>query len=127
MAAFGVLRQLELLKDSIYSLETQVGTYEVALKEHLIFLSQPLPVFAEKIEEFEITPILGDYVSDEPHPRIVSTGLRDIFVRVHDEKCLQLLKPNLALIADLNRKTDSIGMHVFSLDPPGSTYNCSLP
>lgn len=122
LAAFGVLRQLGLLKDSNYSLGTQVGTCEVALKDHLIFLSQPLPIFAETIENAEITSILGDYVSDEPHPRIVSTGLRDILVRVHDEKCLQLLKPNLALISELNRRTDSIGMHVFSLDPPGSTH-----
>ncbi len=122
LAAFGVLKQLGLLKGSVHSLDTQVGKCEVTLKDHLIFLSQPLPVFGEKIEEAEITPILGNYVStDEPHPRIVSTGLRDIFVRVRDEKCLQSLNPNLALMSELNRKTDSIGMHVFSLDPPEST------
>ncbi len=122
LAAFGVLKQLGSQKNSIYSLDTQVGKCEVALKDHLIFLSQPLPIFGEKIKETAITPILGGYVSDEPHSCIVSTGLRDIFVRVHDEKCLQLLKPNLTLMSELNRKTDSIGMHVFSLDPPGSTY-----
>lgn len=122
LAAFGVLKQLGLLKNSNYSLDTQVGKCEVAMKDHLIFLSQPLPVFGEIIEEAKITPILGDYISDKPHPRIVSTGLRDIFVRVHDEKCLQLLTLNRALMSELNRKTDSIGIHVFSLDPPGSTY-----
>src|SRR5262249_19519645 len=31
-------------------------------------------------------------------------------------------KPNLAFLSELNQKTDSIGMHVFSLDPPGSIY-----
>ena len=122
LAAFGILKQLSLLKGSVHSLDTQIGKCKVTLKDDLIFLSQPLPVFGEKIEEAEITPILGNYVStDEPHPRIVSTGLRDIFVRVRDEKCLQSLNPNLALMSELNQKTDSIGMHVFSLDPPGST------
>jgi PhzF family phenazine biosynthesis protein len=122
LAAFGVLKLLGSLKDAIYLLDTQAGKCEVILKDHLIFLSQPLPVFGEKVEEMEIIPILGDYVSpDEPHPRIVSTGLRDIFVRVKDERCLQSVKPNFALMSELNRRTRSIGMHVFSLNPPGDT------
>lgn len=122
LAAFGVLKQLGSLKDSIYLLDTQAGKCEVILKDHLIFLSQLLPVFGEKIEGREIIPILGDCVSlDEPPPRIVSTGLRDIFVCVQDDECLKSLKPNLALMAELNRKTNSIGVHVFSLNPPGST------
>lgn len=127
LAAFGVLKQLRLLSGSVHSLDTQVGKYEVTLKEDLIFLSQPLPLFGEEIEESEITAIFGDYVSmDEPHPRIVSTGLRDIFVRVRDKKCLQSLNPNLALMSELNKKTNSIGMHVFSIDSSGSinTAHC---
>jgi len=124
LAAFGVLKHLRLLKDSAYSLDTQVGKCEVILKEHLIFLSQPLPLIGDKILEAEITPIFGNDVSvDKPRPRIVSTGLRDIFVRVSDEKSLQSLKPNLALLSELNRKTNSVGMHVFSLDPLGSVYH----
>lgn len=123
LAAFGTLKQLGLLKGSQFPLDTQAGKCEVVLKDHLIFLSQPLPVFGEKIEETEITRILGDCVSaDKPSPRVVSTGLRDIFVRVKDEESLQSIKPNLALISELNKKTDSVGIHIFSLDPPGSTH-----
>lgn len=127
LAAFGVLKQTGSLKDTAYQLDTQAGTCEVTLKDSLIFLSQPLPVFGEKIEKTEITPILGDYINeDEPSPCIVSTGLRDIIVRVPDEKFLQSLKPDLGLMAELNRRTYSIGMHVFSLNPPGSaiTAHC---
>ncbi|HSX38539.1 MAG TPA: PhzF family phenazine biosynthesis protein [Chlamydiales bacterium] len=121
LAAFGVLKQLGSLKNSVYPLETQAGKCEVVLRDHLIFLSQPLPVFGENIEKTEITPILGDVISaSEPSPRIVSTGLRDIFVRVQDEKCLQSLKPNFGLMSELNKRTHSIGIHVFSLDRPGS-------
>ncbi len=121
LAAFGVLRQLGLADDKVYPLDTKAGKCEVTLKDRLIFLSQPLPAFGEEIGGIEITSILGDFVSTGGlHPRIVSTGLRDIFVQVQDEKCLQSLKPNLKLMSELNKKTDSIGMHVFSLDLPGS-------
>jgi len=79
LAAFEVLKQLRLLNGSVCSLDTKAGKCEVSLKDHLIFLSQPLPVFGQKIEKTEITPILGNYVcTDEPNPRIISTGLRDI-------------------------------------------------
>lgn len=127
LAAFGVLRELGLLKGTIFSLATCVGTCEVSLKDRLVFLSQPLPVFGERIDVSEIKPILGDDISvEEPYPCIVSTGLRDLFVRVSDEKCLQALKPNLERLLELNRKTDSIGLHVYSLDPQGSliTAHC---
>lgn len=121
LAAFGVLKQLKLLKDSSYSLDTQVGKCEVTLKDHLVFLSQPLPIFGEELELNSLTPILGPDISKDPHPRIVSTGLRDIFVCVPTEKCLQSLTPNLTLLSELNQKTDSIGMHVFTLSH-GSPY-----
>ncbi len=129
LAAFGVLKHLGLVDDKIkiYPLDTQAGKCEVTLKDHLIFLSQLLPAFEEEIDRTEIAPILGDFVSpDEPRPRIVSTGLRDIFVRVQDEKCLRSLKPDLKLMSILNEKTHSIGMHVFSLEPRGSeiTAHC---
>jgi PhzF family phenazine biosynthesis protein len=121
LAAFGVLKQLGSADDKVYPLDTQAGKCEVTLKDRLIFLSQLLPAFGEEIKGIEISPILGDFVyTDEPQPQIVSTGLRDIFVRVQDEKCLQSLKPNLKLMSELNKRTDSIGVHVFSLDPPGS-------
>jgi PhzF family phenazine biosynthesis protein len=127
LAAFGVLRELGWLKGSIFSLDTPVGPCEVRLKDRLVFLSQPLPIFGEGIDLTEITPILGDDVKvEEPYPCIVSTGLRDIFVRVCDEKCLQALKPHLEKLEGLSRKTDSIGLHVYSLDPQDSliTAHC---
>jgi PhzF family phenazine biosynthesis protein len=127
LAAFGVLKKIGSLNESVYQLDTRAGKCEVALKDRLIFLSQPLPVFGEEVEKAEIAAILGDSISaDEPFPRIVSTGLRDIFVRVRDEKCLQSIKPDLELMLELNRRTHSIGMHVFSLNPPGSaiTAHC---
>lgn len=127
LAAFGVLNHLGLLNGFVYSLHTSSGMCEVSLKNHLIFMSQPLPIFGEEIKRAEINNILGDFViSDVPCPRIVSTGLRDIFVRLQDKKILQSLQPDLALLSKLNQKTDSIGMHVYCLTPPGSeiTAHC---
>lgn len=122
LAAFGVLRKLNSLTDATYQLDTQVGPCEVALKDHLIFLTQPLPVFEETLHASEIAPLIGDSVcSDSTQPRIVSIGLRDIFVRVKDKNSLEAIVPNLNLISDLNKKTNSLGMHLFSINPPGST------
>ncbi|MCE5294858.1 MAG: PhzF family phenazine biosynthesis protein [Chlamydiales bacterium] len=120
LAAFGVLKQLGSADNNVYPLDTQAGKCEVTLTDRLIFLSQPLPVFGEEIGKDEITAILGDFVSTgQLYPQIVSTGIRDIFVRVQDEKCLQSLKPNLKLMSELNKRTETISMHAFSLDPPG--------
>lgn len=121
LAAFGVLKELKQLKDSFYSVDTQVGKCQVTVKDDLIFLSQPLPIFGEMIEKNEITSIFGDIVNEDQFPpRIISTGLRDIFVCVKDKQTLQALHPDLALLSELNRKTNSIGIHLFSLNPQGS-------
>ena len=127
LAAFGVLKNLKSLKDAIYPLETPVGRCEVTLKDRLIFLSQPLPEFGETINQSEINAIFrGSVCQDEPYPQIVSTGLRDIFVRVKDKECLQALKPDLTLMSQLNERTRSVGIHVFALNLAGSviTAHC---
>lgn len=121
LAAFGVLKNLKSLKDAVYPLETPVGPCEVTLKDRLVFLSQPLPEFCETINQSEINAIFrGSVCQDEPYPQIVSTGLRDIFVRVKDKECLQALKPDLTLMSQLNERTRSVGIHVFALNPAGS-------
>jgi PhzF family phenazine biosynthesis protein len=120
IAAFGVLREINHLKNGIYQLEIPVGIYEVALNDSLIFLSQPLPVFGEFIPVEEVASVLGISVSDiqstHLNPQIVSTGLRDIFVSVATQDCLFGIHPNDEQITTLSEKYDAIGLHVFSLE-----------
>lgn len=127
LAAFGVLKKLKSLKDAVYDLDTPVGRCEVTLKDRMVFLSQQLPEFGETIDQSEIHAIFrGAVFQDEPCPRIVSTGLRDIFVRVKDKECLQALKPDLSRMSQLNKRTSSVGIHVFALNASGSviTAHC---
>lgn len=127
IAAFGVLKQLNHLKNEIYQVEAPIGLCEITLSDSLIFLSQPLPVFGQVIPEEEIAPVLGISISDiqSTHlkPQIVSTGLRDIFVPVVTQDCLFALHPNHELITKLSKKYDAIGLHVFSLESSDKTTN----
>lgn len=125
IAAFGVLKQINHLKNEIYQVETPIGLCEVALRDSLIFLSQPLPVFGQTIPEEEIASVLGISVSDiqstRLKPQIISTGLRDIFVSVVNQDCLFALHPNHEQIIKLSEKYDVIGLHVFSLESAEKT------
>jgi len=125
IAAFGVLQQINHLKNEIYQVEAPVGLCEITLSDSMIFLSQPLPVFGQVIPEEEIAPVLGISVSDirSTHlkPQIVSTGLRDIFVPVVTQDCLSALHPNHEQITKLSEKYDAIGLHVFSLESSEKT------
>ncbi|MBS0653574.1 MAG: PhzF family phenazine biosynthesis protein [Verrucomicrobia bacterium] len=130
LAAFGVLKQHDAAQDGVYKLEAPVGLCEVSLKDSLIFLSQPLPVFGETIPEAEIAPVLGlsatDIQGTHLKPQVVSTGLRDIMVPVISRDRLLTLHPNHDLISKLSKKYDAVGMHVFALDSheETSTAHC---
>lgn len=125
IAAFGVLKQINHLKNENYQVETPVGLCEITLSDSLIFLSQPLPIFGEVVPEEEIAPVLGISISDiqltQLKPKIVSTGLRDILVPVITQDCLFGLSPNHELITKISEKYDTIGLHVFSLEDSGKT------
>src|ERR1700722_10415033 len=51
IAAFGVLKQINHLKNKIYQVEVPIGLCEITLSDTSIFLSQPLPVFGQIIPE----------------------------------------------------------------------------
>ena len=125
IAAFGVLREINHLKNGIYQLETPVGICQVSLNDSLIFLSQPLPVFGSIVPIEEAASVLGISVSDiQPTgltPQIVSTGLRDIFVPLATRTCLFSIRPDDEKIAKLSEKYDAIGLHVFSLESSEET------
>lgn len=119
LAAFGVLKVLRSLKDGVYTLDTLKGLCDVTLKDELVYLSQPLPTFGKAVDQDEIRAILGNCLMD-PSPSIVSTGLADIFVRVKDEQSLNQIQPDFEQMVKFNKKTETIGMHVFALNAPGS-------
>jgi len=59
-------------------------------------------------------------------PEIISTGLADIIVPVLTRKALDNMKPDFERLAELSRRLEVIGAHVFTMETetPGFTVRC---
>jgi PhzF family phenazine biosynthesis protein len=59
-------------------------------------------------------------------PEIISTGLADIIVPVLTRKALDYMKPDFERLAELSRRLEVIGAHVFTMETetPGFTVRC---
>lgn len=123
IAAFGLMHSLGLAKEGTsYTIETKAGILDVDISsEGLVYLSQVLPHFLERISCEEIAPSLGmdaeDLESGLPI-QIVSTGLRDILIPIRSRKLLNEVKPNFDAITAISEKYDVVGYHLFTLDTP---------
>lgn len=125
VAAFGILRQEKKIEEEPVTLSTNAGPCTVSFDCDLVFVSQQNPIFGEQISEEEIAPTLGlslkDITESEITPQIVSTGLKDIQVAVCDKDALARIKPDFEAIKKLSEKYDTIGMHVFAMNPGNSS------
>ncbi len=116
IAAFTLLRDLEIIKTGQYTQETKAGVLQIKVAENEIFMEQNAPVFLDILTKDEIKHCFGktDYLADLPI-QIVSTGLKDIILPVKSLKELLALKPNHREILKLSEKHDAVGIHAFSL------------
>lgn len=123
IATFGLMHSLGLAEaGSSYTIETKAGILDVDISsEGLVYLSQALPQFHEKISCEEIAPSLGmdpeDLRTGLPI-QIVSTGLRDILIPIHTRKLLNEVQPNFDAITVISEKYDVVGYHLFTMDTP---------
>ena len=93
----------------------------------LVIMEQSLPQFSESIPLEVITDVFDkSIIVDGLTPQIVSTGLRDIMLPVQTREQLFSFKPDFGKMADMNKKTNSIGVHAFTLDTidPKSIAHC---
>lgn len=123
IAAFGLMHSLGLSKaGTSYSIETKAGILDVDISsEGLVYLSQALPQFLEKISCEEIAPSLGMEAGDLKTGlpiQIVSTGLRDIMIPIRSRKLLNKVQPNFDAITAISEKYDVVGYHLFTMDTP---------
>ena len=118
IATYSLLFQKSLIKPGQYTQELKAGVLGIEIRgDGMVILEQSVPQFAEKIEPDEITEIFGELiVVDQLPPQIVSTGLRDILLPVKTREELYSLKPNFEKMAALNKRTQSVGLHAFTLD-----------
>lgn len=123
IAAFGLMHSLGLAKEvTSYTIETKAGILDVDISsEGLVYLSQALPQFLERISCEEIAPSLGmdaeDLESGLPI-QIVSTGLRDILIPIRSRKLLNEVQPNFDAITAISEKYDVVGFHLFTMETP---------
>ncbi|ETT47957.1 PhzF family phenazine biosynthesis protein [Paenibacillus sp. FSL P4-0338] len=123
IAAFGLMHSLGLSKEATsYSIETKAGILDVDISsEGLVYLSQVVPQFFERISCEEIAPSLrmdAEELQTELPIQIVSTGLRDIMIPIRSRKLLNEIQPNFDAIIAISEKYDVVGYHLFTMDTP---------
>src|SRR4030042_6752154 len=118
IAAYYLLLQKKYIKAGSYHQELKAGLLEIKVsKNGLVVMQQPLPQFAEIINSEEIKRIFNKNLTiNNLKAQIVFTGLRDIILPVETRALLFSLRPNFKKMMTLNKQTNSIGIHAFSLD-----------
>lgn len=117
-------------RDSVYEVETLQGVLGVEVKENgSILMDMAKPQLYEYIKDKdavdELYSIMGLQRADghgvcnvNPqlylHPRIVSTGLRDIMIPVANEEELYKVAPDFAALAELSKRYNVVGVHAFT-------------
>ena len=124
IATFNALRDKKILKKGTYTFETRVGVLNIEVGKTDVFMEQMHPIFFETVDEFEIYDCFYEerFVNKEMPIKIVSTGLREIFVPVKDVETLNKLHPKLKNITYLSEKYNVIGIHLFALDDKVDAY-----
>lgn len=123
IAAFGLMHSLGLAKEGTsYRIETKAGILDVDISSKgLVYLSQALPQFLDRISSEEIAPSLGMDAEDLETGlpiQIVSTGLRDILIPIRSRKLMNEIQPNFDAITVISEKYDVVGYHLFTMDTP---------
>jgi len=123
IATFNLLRDLGMINTGILTQETGAGILKLEVGLEFVFMQQRLPEFGDFVSIQEIKTAFTGY---EPHPwhspRVVSTGLREIFLPVKDRLTLDSLVPNVEVILDLSNRYNVIGIHAFCLDTEVDAY-----
>ncbi|MEI4828606.1 PhzF family phenazine biosynthesis protein [Bacillus sp. FJAT-53711] len=129
IATFSLLAQIRAITKKIYTIKTKAGILSVQVHNNrMISLQQNLPNFLKTLPCEEITKSLNldeeKLIPDMPI-QIVSTGLRDIIIPVGRLSDLLKITPNMKRIAEISKKYNVTGYHVFTLETlHNSTAHC---
>lgn len=117
IASFGILKYLNRLSKSNYTIETKSGILEINLEDDEIFMEQNIPTFYEEIDYKEIKNCFNlDCINNNYPISIVSTGLKDILVPIKNEDVLNKLNPNFDTITKISKKYDVVGTHLYTFN-----------
>ncbi len=117
IATFNLLRDIGRIKKGFYTQETKVGILKLEVKKDTVFMEQIPPIYGEFVDPSEIYECFNNYeFIDSSLPiRVLSTGMKEIFVPIKSVKELNRLKPDFDKIIELSHKYNVIGIHCFSM------------
>jgi len=117
IATFNLLRDLEMVYEDEYIIETKAGILNIEVKKDSVYMQQNKPVFDEFVLQSEIEECFNNFnfVEDALPIRIVSTGNSEIFVPVKTVTELNSLFPDFESITKLSQRYRVIGIHCFAL------------
>ena len=118
IATYALLFEKGIISPGSYTQELKAGILGVTVtKDGFVFMEQALPKFSEILNSETIQGIFNQtFIFEALKPQIVSTGLRDVMFPVESRKILFSLDPDLDILSQYNRETDSIGLHAFTFD-----------
>jgi PhzF family phenazine biosynthesis protein len=118
VACLGFLKERGLLNGSLEgTLHLICGDMKFQIIGDLVFMQQlPVkedePLLPEDLQELLVALNISVADLDPSFPPLVaSTGLRDIFVALQSEESLYQMTPNMAAVAALSEKLDTVGVH----------------
>lgn len=131
VAAWTVMAHLGLVSPGRHRQRLKEGEIAVTLDASgAVWMEQKAPLFGDSLYAEQIAPILGvpapELIAAGLPVQPVSTGLMDIMVPIASRKRLESISPNFQAMAAFNSATDTVGFHLFCLEPrnPSHTACC---
>lgn len=124
IGTFFTMFTLGRIKPGSYTQETKAGLLEINIEgDGFVMMEQSAPVFSEIVPKDDIAQSLGidpDQICADLPVQVVSTGLRDVLVPVQNKVILNSLHPDMQKIEQISRRFETVGYHVFCLEPTAS-------
>lgn len=119
VATYSLLLKKGIISPGHYTQELKAGNLQVEVQGNgFVLMDQKLPIFGDYVEVEKIRECLHNDLSlNDLKPQIVSTGLCDIFLPVSSLDELNSLEIDFEKLAELNKQTNTIGLHAFTLAP----------
>lgn len=128
LAVYAVLFRIGRIGIGCYTQELKVGMLNIEVRsDGSIFMEQRLPQFLDQISVEKLQVCVYTKLLFLQFPaQIVSTGVPDILCQVPSLEALNDLQVDYMRLAELNRTTQSIGLHAFVFHPVTSSYTANV-
>ena len=130
VAAFTVLRERGRTGPGTYRLSTRAGELEILVEREDIWMDMAPARELRPFSSKEKAELYGAYGLTPAHgakgldPALVSTGLADILLPVRDRELLSRARQNRTAVADISRRYDAVGFHLFCPENGDYTARC---